>query len=41
MGWLIALLAFMGGTLFTAAYLLILLHREKGDMRRVLLGQRA
>jgi hypothetical protein len=41
LGWLLALCAFMGGTLFTGAYLLVLLHLEKGDMRRVLLGQRA
>jgi hypothetical protein len=40
-GAVFAFLAFMGGSLFTLAYLLVLLHLEKGDMRRVLLGVRA
>lgn len=40
-GFVFAFLAFMGGSLFTMAYLLVLLHLEKGDMRRVLLGVRA
>lgn len=39
-GWALALLAFFFGGGFLMAYLLILLHREKGDMRRVLLGRR-
>lgn len=39
--WVLALIAFGFGGGFLMAYLLILLHREKGDMRRVLLGQRA
>jgi hypothetical protein len=39
-GWVLALLAFNLGGTFLMAYLLILLHLEKGDMRRVLLGNR-
>jgi hypothetical protein len=40
-GWVLAVLAFLFGGAFLMAYLLILLHREKGDLRRVLLGVRA
>ncbi len=40
-GSLLAILAFFGGAAFLLIYLLILLHREKGDMARVLLGSRA
>ncbi|WP_088310983.1 hypothetical protein [Novosphingobium sp. B 225] len=41
LGWLLAVAAFFLGGGFLMAYLLILLHRENGDMRRVLLGVRA
>ena len=41
LGWVLAILAFNFGSAFLMAYLLILLHREQGDMRRVLLGVRA
>lgn len=37
----LAVLAFFGGGGFLLPYLLILLHREKGDMARVLLGRHA
>ncbi|MEQ1541461.1 MAG: hypothetical protein ABL926_04320 [Novosphingobium sp.] len=37
-GWVLAVAAFLLGGAFLMAYLLVLLHREKGDMRRVLLG---
>lgn len=40
-GWALALAAFLLGGGFLMAYLLILLHRAKGDMRRVLLGVHA
>lgn len=40
-GWVLALAALLLGGLFLMAYLLILLHLERGDMRRVLLGARA
>jgi hypothetical protein len=40
-GWGLAALAFFLGGGFLMAYLLILLHREKGDMRRVVLGVQA
>lgn len=40
-GWALTLAAFLFGGAFLMAYLLILLHREKGDMRRVLLGVHA
>lgn len=40
-GWALAVLAFFFGGGFLMAYLLILLHRAKGDMRRVLLGVHA
>lgn len=40
-GWGLALLAFLLGGGFLMAYLLILLHRERGDLRRVLLGVNA
>lgn len=40
-GWALAVLAFFGGAGFLLIYLLILLHRERGDVRRVLLGVRA
>lgn len=40
-GWVLAIMAFNFGGAFLMAYLLILLHLEKGDMRRVLLGARA
>lgn len=41
LGWGLAAMAFFFGGAFLMAYLLILLHLEKGDMRRVLLGVRA
>ena len=41
LGWGLAVLAFFLGGTFLMAYLLILLHLEKGDLRRVLLGVRA
>lgn len=40
-GWGLALLALNLGGLFVLAYVLVLLHLERGDMRRVLLGARA
>lgn len=40
-GSLLAIVAFFGGAAFLKVYLLVLLHREQGDMRRVLLGVRA
>lgn len=40
-GWALALLAFFFGGGFLMAYLLVLLHLEKGDLKRVLLGVRA
>lgn len=40
-GWVLAVLAFNFGGVFLMGYLLVLLHLEKGDMRRVLLGDRA
>jgi hypothetical protein len=40
-GWALAIMAFFLGGVFLMGYLLILLHREKGDLRRVLLGIRA
>ena len=40
-GWVLAVLAFFLGGGFLMAYLLVLLHRTKGDMRRVLLGVHA
>ena len=40
-GLALAVLAFFGGGVFLMGYLLILLHLEKGDLRRVLLGARA
>lgn len=40
-GWALAVLAFFGGAGFLLPYLLILLHRQRGDLRGVLLGQRA
>lgn len=40
-GWALAVLAFFLGGGFLMAYLLILLHREQGDLRRVLLGSQA
>ncbi len=40
-GWVLGFCALMGGGMFLLAYLLILLHLEKGDLRRVLLGTRA
>lgn len=41
LGWVLAVLAFFLGGAFLMAYLLVLLHREQGDLRRVLLGVRA
>jgi len=41
LGWVLAIMAFFPGGTFLMPYLLILLHREQGDMRMVLLGQRA
>lgn len=40
-GWALAGLAFFGGGGFLMAYLLVLLHLEKGSVRRVLLGVNA
>lgn len=40
-GWALAGLAFFLGGGFLMAYLLVLLHLEKGDIKRVLLGVRA
>jgi hypothetical protein len=39
-GWVLAVMVFLLGGAFLMAYLLILLHLEKGDLRRVLLGVR-
>jgi hypothetical protein len=39
--WMLAIAAFLFGGGFLMAYLLILLHREKGDMKRVLVGVHA
>lgn len=39
-GWILAVLALNLGSAFLMAYLLILLHRERGSMSRVLLGER-
>ena len=41
LGWVLALAAFCLGGAFLMAYLLVLLHREQGDLKRVLLGVRA
>ena len=41
LGWVLAICAFLLGGVFLMGYLLVLLHRERGDMRRVLLGMRA
>lgn len=41
LGWVLAIMAFFLGGGFLMAYLLVLLHLERGDMRRVLLGVRA
>ncbi len=41
LGWLLAVMAFFLGGGFLMAYLLVLLHLERGDMRKVLLGVRA
>ena len=41
LGWVLAVLAFNLGGTFLMAYLLVLLHLEKGNMARVLLGNRA
>jgi len=41
LGWGLAIAAFFFGGGFLMAYLLILLHRENGDLRRVLLGVHA
>lgn len=40
-GWALATCALFLGGAFLMAYLLVLLHLEKGDLRRVLLGRRA
>jgi hypothetical protein len=40
LGWALAVAAVMFGAVYLMAYLLILLHREKGDLGRVLLGSR-
>lgn len=40
-GWVLSVLAFFGGGGFLMGYLLVLLHLEKGDLRRVLLGVNA
>lgn len=39
-GLLLAVLAFFGGALFLSIYLSVLCVREKGDVRRILLGRR-
>jgi hypothetical protein len=41
LGWVLALAALSLGGAFLMAYLLVLLHRENGDLKRVLLGVRA
>jgi hypothetical protein len=38
-GWVLALASFALGAMFILAYLLVLLHRERGDLGRVLLGE--
>ena len=40
-GWVLAVCAFFLGGGFLMAYLLVLLHLERGDMKRVLIGTRA
>lgn len=40
-GLVLGLLAVFGGMLFLSSYLLILLARERGDIRRTILGDRA
>ena len=40
-GWALAVLAFLLGGGFAMAYILVLLHRERGDMGRVLMGVNA
>ncbi|MEN9684077.1 MAG: hypothetical protein RLZZ427_1828 [Pseudomonadota bacterium] len=40
-GWVLAVAAFFGGAGFLMLYLLVLLHREGGNLRRVLLGVNA
>lgn len=39
-GWLLLPLAFFGGVAFLAPYLLILIHKNSGDMKAILMGQR-
>lgn len=41
LGWVMAYGVFSLGGLFLWGYLLVLLHREQGDFKRVLLGVRA
>ncbi len=41
LGWVLAYGVFSLGGVVLWAYLLVLLHREKGDIKRVLLGVRA
>jgi hypothetical protein len=40
LGWVLAIAAVLFGAVYLMAYLLVLLHREKGDLKRVLLGVR-
>jgi hypothetical protein len=40
LGWVLAVAAVMFGAIYLMGYLLVLLHREKGDLKRVLLGAR-
>ena len=41
LGWVLAIASFVAGTTVSMAYLLFLTYREKGDMKRVLLGVHA
>jgi hypothetical protein len=41
LGWVLAYAVFSLGGLVLWGYVLVLLHREKGDLKRVLLGVRA
>jgi hypothetical protein len=41
LGWVLGIACFVAGTTVSMAYLLFLTYREKGDMKRVLLGVHA
>ena len=41
LGWVLAIASFVAGTTVSMAYLLFLTYREKGDIKRVLLGVHA